>query len=128
MRQSFAANGGMAGLLGGKARKRAGGRDGPGPVPATQQDGQGRSRGEIDARTPRPQHGSPSMLGGAGQVAAEGCNRCAGTVGAKAAAIGSDVLGSAGVGHQAPYFGQTRRRRRLDTAQAPAIAWRVGAR
>jgi type IV secretion system protein TrbL len=100
MRQTFAANGGVAGLLGGKA---GGSGASSGSGAATQQGGGGRSAGEASADTQTASRFS-SLLGGAGQAMAAGMG-VAGTVGAKATAIGSDVLGAAGVGHQAPYFG-----------------------
>lgn len=105
MRQSFAANGGMAGLLGGKGGSESGGSATSGSGAATQQDGQGRSQGESSADTATQSRFS-SMLGGAGEVTQKGAGALA-SVGAKVASIGSDVLGSAGVGHQVPYFGQS---------------------
>lgn len=105
MRQSLAANGGMAGLLGGKS---VGGESGSsataGSGAATKQDGQGRSQGESSADSATQSRFS-SMMGGAGQVMGKGASAL-NSVGSKAASIGTDVLGSAGVGHQAPYFGQ----------------------
>jgi hypothetical protein len=103
MRASFAANGGLAGLVSGKGA--AGGSDSEtaGSGAATKQDGGGRSAGEASADTQTASRFS-SMLGGTGQAMGTGM-QAVGKVTSKAAAIGSDVLGSAGVGHQAPYFG-----------------------
>jgi hypothetical protein len=101
MRQSFAANGGMAGILGGKASGGGGASSGSGA--ATKQDSGGRSAGEASADTQTASRFS-SLLGGAGQIAGAGM-QVAGAIGSKATAIASDVLGAAGVGHQAPYFG-----------------------
>jgi type IV secretion system protein TrbL len=105
MRQSLAANVGMAGLLDGKS---GGGESGSsataGSGAATKQDGQGRSQGESSADSATQSRFS-SMMGGAGQVMQKGASAL-NSVGSKAASIGADVLGSAGVGHQAPYFGQ----------------------
>ncbi len=100
MRQSFAANGGMAGILGGKS---GGGDSSAGSGAATKQGSGGRSAGESSADTQTASRFS-SLLGGAGQIAGAGMN-VAGAIGSKATAIASDVLGAAGVGHQAPYFG-----------------------
>lgn len=105
MRQSLAANGGMAGLLGGKSGgSESGSSATAGSGAATKQDGQGRSQGESSADSATQSRFS-SMMGGAGQVMQKGANAL-NSVGSKAASIGADVLGSAGVGHQAPYFGQ----------------------
>jgi type IV secretion system protein TrbL len=104
MRQSLAANGGVAGLLGGKTGGESGSSATAGSGAATNQDGQGRSQGESSADSATQSRFS-SMLGGAGQVTQRGANAL-NSMGSKAASIGADVLGSAGVGHQAPYFGQ----------------------
>lgn len=104
MRASFAANGGMAGLLSGKGALAGGEGQSSGSGAATKQDGGGRSAGEASADTQTASRFS-SMLGGAGQAMGTGM-QAVGKVATKAASIGSDVLGSAGVGHQAPYFGQ----------------------
>jgi type IV secretion system protein TrbL len=101
MRQSFAANGGLAAMLGGKAAN--GGGESAGSGAATRQSSGGRSAGEASADTQTASRFS-SMLGGAGQIAGAGM-QMAGGISSKATAIGSDVLGAAGVGHQAPYFG-----------------------
>ncbi|HEY3713180.1 MAG TPA: type IV secretion system protein [Jatrophihabitantaceae bacterium] len=101
MRQSFAANGGLAGMLGGKAS--GGGGESAGSGAATKQDSGGRSAGEASADTQTASRFS-SLLGGAGQIAGVGM-QAAGGIASKATAIASDVLGAAGVGHQAPYFG-----------------------
>ena len=101
MRQAFTAHGGLAGMLG---RRTAGvGADTAGSGAAIKHDGGGRSQGEATADTQTASRFS-SLFGGAGQALGKGM-QAAGTIGTKAAAIGSDVLGSAGVGHQAPYFG-----------------------
>ena len=100
MRQAFTAHGGLAGMLGGKG---AGGVDTAGSGAATKYDGGGRSQGEATADTQTASRFS-SLFGSGGQLLGQGM-QAAGTIGTKAAAIGSDVLGSAGVGHQAPYFG-----------------------
>ncbi len=100
MRQSFAANGGLAGILGGASNS---GGESAGSGAATKQASGGRSAGEASAGTQTASRFS-SLLGGAGQITGAGM-QIAGTVGSKATAIGSDVLGATGVGHQAPYFG-----------------------
>src|SRR5664279_4312832 len=46
-----------------------------------------------------------SLLGGAGHALGVGM-QAAGKLAATATTVGADVLGAAGVGHQAPYFGQ----------------------
>jgi hypothetical protein len=104
MRASFAANGGMAGLLSGKGTAAGGAGQSSGSGAATQQDGGGRSAGEASADTQTTSRFS-SMLGNAGQIMGTGM-QAAGKVTARAASVGSDTLGSAGVGHQAHYFGQ----------------------
>ena len=106
MRQSLAANGGMAGVLGGRS---GGGQSGTsataGSGAAIKQDGQGRSQGESSADSATQSRFS-SMHGGRRPGDAEG-RQCASTASAlRQPRIGADVLGSAGVGHQAPYFGQ----------------------
>jgi hypothetical protein len=103
MRESWAAGGGMAGLLGGKAGSGQGGGATAGSGAATQQDGQGRSQGESSADS-ATQSRFASMMGPLGQGLQAGGNAL-GKAASKAATIGSDVLGSAGVGHQTPYFG-----------------------
>jgi type IV secretion system protein TrbL len=104
MRQSLAANGGLAGLLGGSSAA-AGGYSGAaaGSGAATTQDGQGRSEGEASA-TSATQSRFSAVRGPVGQVMQTGATVLS-SVGSKAASIGSDVLGSTGVGHQAPYYG-----------------------
>lgn len=105
MRASFAANGGMAGLLSGKGASAGGGEgQSSGSGAATKQDGGGRSAGEASADTQTASRFS-SMFGAAGQAMGTGM-QAVGKVTSKAASVGSDVLGSAGVGHQAPYMGQ----------------------
>ena len=99
LRESMAANGGLAGLLSGASTGRGGGSASAGSGAASQQDGAGRSGGEAAAATQTASRFGGMLVGqaiGAGMHAAT-------TIGSKAAAIGSDVLGAAGVGHQAPY-------------------------
>jgi type IV secretion system protein TrbL len=103
MRQSLAANGGMAGLLGGKSGATSSSTAGSGA--ATKNDGQGRSQGESSADSATQSRFS-AMTGPLGQAMQTGANTLS-SVGSKAASIGADVLGSTGVGHQAPYFGQS---------------------
>jgi type IV secretion system protein TrbL len=102
MRASLAANGGLAGLLGGSAA--AGGDGGAASSgAATMGDGQGRSEGEASAASTTQSRFS-TLMGPLGQVMQTGATVLS-SVGSKAASIGSDVLGSSGVGHQAPYYG-----------------------
>jgi type IV secretion system protein TrbL len=101
MRQAFTAHGALAGMLGGKAGFSGGDTAGSGA--ATKHDSGGRSQGEATADTQTATRFS-SLLGGGGELLGRGM-QATGAIGTKAAAIGSDVLGSAGVGHQAPYFG-----------------------
>lgn len=103
MRSSLAAAGGVAGLLSGKAGA-AGSAASAGTGAATKADGQGRSQGEssADAATQSRFAGFKSAaarLPSAGTAAVGG-------VAASAMNIGADILGGAGIGHQAPYFGQ----------------------
>jgi type IV secretion system protein TrbL len=100
MRQAFTAHGGLSGVLGGRT---AASGDTAGSGAATKHDSGGRSQGEATADTQTVTRFS-SLLGGAGQLLGRGM-QATGAIGTTAAAIGSDVLGSAGVGHQAPYFG-----------------------
>ena len=72
---------------------------------ATKNDGQGRSQGESSADSTTQSRFS-AMMGPLGQAVQAGANTLS-SVGSKAASIGADVLGSTGVGHQAPYFGQS---------------------
>ena len=102
MRQSFAANGGLAGVLAGKTT--AGGGEAAGSGAAAMTDGAGRSQGEATAATQTASRFA-SVLGPAGATLGQGMHKV-GSIGAKVATISSDVLGAAGVGHQAPYFGQ----------------------
>jgi hypothetical protein len=104
MREAFAANGGMAGLLAGKGGGGSGGSATAGSGAATKQDGQGRSQGESSADSATQSRFS-SMMGGLGQSMQKGADALS-SVGSKATSIGADVLGSSGAGHQAPYFGQ----------------------
>jgi type IV secretion system protein TrbL len=104
MRASLAANGGLVGLLGGgsaAAGVDSGAAAGSGA--ARMQDGQGRSEGEASAASATQSRFS-AMMGPVGQVMQTGATVLS-SVGSKAASIGSDVLGSTGVGHQAPYYG-----------------------
>jgi type IV secretion system protein TrbL len=100
MRESFAANGGLTGLVTGQ---RTASRTAGSGV-SVRSDGQGRSAGEAtaDAQTGGRIAQLTQTLGGAASAAAT----VAGKVGTKAAAVSADVLASAGVGHQAPYYGQ----------------------
>jgi type IV secretion system protein TrbL len=95
MRTSFAATGGLAGLFGGQ-----GGGSAAGSGAATQQDGQGRARGESTADSQ-----TSGRFAGVLSALTQGSDQLA-RIGTKAAAVGSDVLEMAGVGHQAPYYGQ----------------------
>jgi type IV secretion system protein TrbL len=104
MRQSLAANGGMAGLLGGKG-SGASSSSTAGSGAATKNDGQGRSQGESSADSATQSRFS-AMMGPLGQAVQAGADTLS-SVGSKAASIGADVLGSTGVGHQTPYFGQS---------------------
>jgi type IV secretion system protein TrbL len=100
MRESFAAHGGIAGLVSGR---NGGGRTAGSGVSA-RSDGYGRSAGEAtaDAQTSGR---VAQALRGVGEAAGTAAT-VAGKVGTKAAAVSADVLASAGVGHHAPYFGQ----------------------
>ena len=102
MRQSFAANGGLAGVLAGKTT--AGGGEVAGSGAAAMSDGAGRSQGEATAAGQTASRFA-GVLGPAGAALGQGMAKVGG-IGAKVATISSDVLGAAGVGHQAPYFGQ----------------------
>jgi len=103
MRQSLAAAGGVAGLLGGGSAGAAAAAT-AGSGAATKHDGQGRSQGESSADS-ATQSRFGSALSTAGSLALKGATAVPALAG-KAASIGSDVLGSAGVGHQQPYYGQ----------------------
>ena len=100
VRTSFAASGGVASLIGGKG----GGADGGGSA-GTRQDGGGRSMGESDADSQTQGRFATSMNRLSGGLTKAGNTMAAGVSGSSA--IGADVLGAAGVGHQAPYFGYT---------------------
>jgi type IV secretion system protein TrbL len=100
VRTSFAASGGVAALMGGKG----GGADGGGSA-GTQQDSGGRSMGESDADSQTQGRFAQSMNQLSGGLTRAGNTMAAGVSGSSA--IGADVLGAAGVGHQAPYYGQT---------------------
>jgi type IV secretion system protein TrbL len=99
VRTSFAASGGVAALMGGK-----GGGDDAGGSAGTRQDGGGRSMGESDADSQTQGRFAQSMNRLSGGLTTAGNTMAAGVSGSSA--IGADVLGAAGVGHQAPYFGQ----------------------
>jgi type IV secretion system protein TrbL len=103
MRQSLAANGGLVGLLGGGGVAAGGDTGGAGSGAARMQDGQGRSEGEASAASATQSRFS-AVMGPLGQVMQTGATVLS-SVGSEAASIGSDVLGSTGVGHQAPYYG-----------------------
>ena len=98
VRSSFAASGGVASLVGGK------GGGGPGSSAGTAQDAGGRSMGESDADSQTQGRFAQSMNQLSGGLTTAGNAMAAGVSGASN--IGADVLGSAGVGHQGPYFGQ----------------------
>jgi hypothetical protein len=100
VRSSFAASGGVASLIAGKGS----GADG-GSSAGTAQDAEGRSMGEFDADSQTQGRFAQSMNSLSGGLATAGNTMAAGVCGASN--IGADVLGAAGVGHQAPYFGQT---------------------
>jgi type IV secretion system protein TrbL len=100
LRTSLAATGGIASLLGGKG----GGADRGGSA-GNRQDGGGRSMGEADADSQTQGRFAQSMNKLSGGLTTAGNTMAAGVSGSSS--IGADVLGAAGVGHQAPYFGQT---------------------
>lgn len=97
-RSSFAASGGVASLIGGNG-------GGEGGSAAAMQDAGGRSMGESDADSQTQGRFAQSMNQLSGGLTTAGNAMAAGVSGASN--IGSDVLGAAGVGHQAPYFGQS---------------------
>jgi type IV secretion system protein TrbL len=99
LRTSFAASGGVAALIGGK-----GGGAGAGSSAGVRQDGAGRSMGESDADSQTQGRFAQSMSRLSGGITSAGAAMAAGVSGSSA--IGADVLGAAGVGHQVPYFGQ----------------------
>ena len=111
MRAGMAAQGGLQGLLPGGA-STAGGTSGA----ASSTDGNGRSAGEdasADATTSRftsSAGGLLSALGPVGQAAATGVG-LAGSLGARAAAVGADLSNQMGVGHgnYVPDFSADRR-------------------
>jgi type IV secretion system protein TrbL len=107
VRTSFAASGGVAALIGGK-----GGGAGGGGSAGTAQDGGGRSMGESDADSQTQGRFAASMNQLSGGLTTAGNTMAAGVSGSSN--IGADVLGAAGVGHQAPFFGQT------DNSSGPA--------
>ena len=82
-----------------------GGGESAGSGAAAMSDGAGRSQGEADRGGGRPRAGSPASSAPPVPALGQGMAKV-GSIGAKVATIGSDVLGAAGVGHQAPYFGQ----------------------
>ncbi len=100
VRSSFAASGGVASLIGGKG----GGAD-SGSSAGTAQDAGGRSMGESDADSQTQGRFAQSMNSLGGGLTTAGNTMAAGVSGSSN--IGADVLGAAGVGHQAPYFGQS---------------------
>jgi hypothetical protein len=105
MRQSFAANGGIAGLLG-RTGTRGAGTEPIGSAAAIGQDSHGRSQGESSAQSATQSRFATLAAGlaPAGAVLAASAKAVAGVAG-NATAVAADVLGAAGVGHQAPYFG-----------------------
>ena len=110
VRSSFAASGGVASLIGGR-----GGGAGAGSSAGTAQDAEGRSMGEFDADSQTQGRFAQSMNSLSGGLATAGNTMAAGVCGASN--IGADVLGSAGVGHQGPYFAQSG-----GTSSGPAAA------
>jgi type IV secretion system protein TrbL len=100
LRTSFAASGGVAARIAGKG----GGADAGGSA-GTRQDVGGRSMGESDADSQTQGRFAQSMSALAGGLASAGSAMASGVSGSSA--IGADVLGAAGVGHQSPYFGQS---------------------
>src|SRR6266545_4251342 len=100
MRESFAAGGGLAGLLGGKGA--AGGEAGSGA--SVMLDALFRADAEATADATTTGRFAALLDAASGGLAAAAS--VAGKLGGKAAAVGADVLASAGVGHQAPYYGQ----------------------
>jgi len=102
VRSSFAASGGVASLLGSLG---GGGGASAGSSAGTAQDAGGRSMGESDADSQTQGRFAQSMNQLSGGLTAAGNTMAAGVSGASA--IGSDVLGAAGVGHQGPYLGQS---------------------
>jgi type IV secretion system protein TrbL len=111
VRSSFAASGGVASLIAGK-----GGRADAGSSAGTAQDAQGRSLGESDADSQTQGRFAQSMTALSAGLTTASNTMAAGVAGASA--IGADVLGAAGVGHQAPYFGQS-----AGTSDGPAGSW-----
>jgi type IV secretion system protein TrbL len=99
LRTSFAASGGVAALIGGR-----GGGAGAGSSAGVRQDGAGRSMGESDADSQTQGRFAQSMSRLSGGISSAGAAMAKGVSGSSA--IGADVLGAAGVGHQVPYFGQ----------------------
>lgn len=111
MRQSLAASGGVTGLLSSKlSGDKAGGAgatSGAGSGASTKVDG-GRAQGESTADA-----ATQGRFGAVRAALASGARRLdagsdkLGQLASGAAAAGSDVLAGAGVGHQAPYYGQS---------------------
>jgi type IV secretion system protein TrbL len=102
VRSSFAASGGVASLIGGGADAGGGGSSA-----GTAQTSGGRSMGEADADSQTQGRFAQSMSQLRGGLDVAGTMMEAGVSGV--ASIGTDVLGSAGVGHPAPYHGQSSR-------------------
>lgn len=100
MRQSLATSGGVMGMLGrGSSAGAAAGGSGSGSGAATKIAG-GRAQGESTA-----EGSTQGRFSAAIRVLSAGSAK-AGQIAAGAAASGSDLLSGAGVGHQAPYYGQ----------------------
>jgi type IV secretion system protein TrbL len=99
LRTSFAASGGVAALIGGK-----GGGAEVGGAAGLRQDGGGRSMGESDADSQTQGRFAQSMSRLGAGMASAGNTMATGV--SSSSAIGADVLGAAGVGHQGSYFGQ----------------------
>lgn len=126
MRQSLAASGGVLGVLqGGQARAGAVSGGVPASGVAALVSG-GRSQGESAADS-----ATGGRFAGAVRALAAGSAQ-AGQLAAGAASAASDLLSGAGVGHQAPYYGQSApgrvaiRRRGLSTAEVSATRGDVG--
>ena len=103
MRQSLAASGGVTGLLSRKLSGGQGGGQGAGSSAgsgASTKVAGGRAQGESSADA-----ATQSRFGAAVSGLGTGSAKL-GQLAAGAAAVGSDLLSGAGVGHQAPYYGQ----------------------
>jgi type IV secretion system protein TrbL len=115
MRQAFDTAGGASGLFGGGAMA-GGGQHGSGA--SVRQSGAGQSQGEATAATATTGRFA-GVFGTAGQAFQKG-QSIAASIATKTTAISADVLASAGVGHQAPYYGQDAALRNGDSGSQPA--------